>query len=250
MSDFIYKRIEPSAALAAFVYCYWSMQMNTTTPRDYVILPDGYFDLFFYKKQQVDTLNTELIGLSTRAKSYRVKPESLSFAISFKLPAAEFLLNEKIDKELNGSKSFETDLTGIPFKTIDDFETWSAKIEERLLHSISEIPDSKTDLFDAIYDSAGDITVAKLSSLSHQTARQLNRYFRNWFGLALKEYLAILRYRNAFERLHQHELSPDLPFYDQSHFIREVKRFSGVTPGELATNENDRFVQFSTLDTK
>ncbi|WP_435523659.1 hypothetical protein [Chryseobacterium indoltheticum] len=31
---------------------------------------------------------------------------------------------------------------------------------------------------------------------------------------------------------------------DQSHFIKEIKQLSGVSPKELHKSENDRFLQF------
>jgi AraC-like DNA-binding protein len=65
----------------------------------------------------------------------------------------------------------------------------------------------------------------------------------------LKAYANILRFRASFEQLHRGELYPEQNFADQSHFIREVKKLSGVTPKELNKNKNDRFIQFSVLAT-
>ncbi|HWV29535.1 MAG TPA: hypothetical protein VN038_07775, partial [Dyadobacter sp.] len=42
-------------------------------------------------------------------------------------------------------------------------------------------------------------------------------------------------------------LFPDENYADQSHFIREIKKYAGVVPKELERNKNDRFIQFSTL---
>lgn len=43
---------------------------------------------------------------------------------------------------------------------------------------------------------------------------------------------------------------PQLDYADQSHFIREVKKFAGVKPIILNKNENDRFIQFSLMPEK
>ena len=43
---------------------------------------------------------------------------------------------------------------------------------------------------------------------------------------------------------------PELNYTDQNHFIKEVKKFSGVVPKELSKNKNDRFVLLSVLKGK
>lgn len=78
----------------------------------------------------------------------------------------------------------------------------------------------------------------------------MNRYFNQTFGLSLKAYCNILRFRASIEHIKQGKLFPELNFSDQAHFIKEVKKLSGVVPKELSKNENDRFIQLSTLTKK
>ena len=77
--------------------------------------------------------------------------------------------------------------------------------------------------------------------------RQISRYFKNRFGLSLKAYCNILRYRASFQQLKEQQLYPEQDYADQAHFIRDVKKYSGVTPKKLAENKNGRFIQLSTL---
>ena len=105
-------------------------------------------------------------------------------------------------------------------------------------------------MFDFIYSSNGEITVKELSEKVFWSSRQINRYFNQQFGLSLKTYCNILRFRSSFEHIKQGKLFPQQNFADQSHFIKEIKRLAGVLPKELRKNENDRFIQFSTLDPK
>lgn len=65
--------------------------------------------------------------------------------------------------------------------------------------------------------------------------------------LSLKAYCNILRFRASFTQINAGKLFPQENFSDQSHFIREVKKLSGVSPKELKRNRNDRFIQFSVL---
>ncbi|MCH5686581.1 AraC family transcriptional regulator [Niabella sp. W65] len=98
-----------------------------------------------------------------------------------------------------------------------------------------------------MYSTKGDISVKALSEKVYWSSRQINRYFNDRFGLSVKNYCSILRFRASFEHIKEGKLFPQQNFADQSHFIREVKKRSGVSPKELKRNQNGRFIQFSAL---
>jgi AraC-like DNA-binding protein len=115
------------------------------------------------------------------------------------------------------------------------------------LDAATSIDLRKKKLFDLVYATNGAISIQEISDEAGWSSRQINRYFNKAFGMSLKSYCNILRYRSTFDQLKKGKLSPERDFSDQAHFIREVKKFSGVTPKQLAQNKNDRFIQFSTL---
>jgi AraC-like DNA-binding protein len=69
--------------------------------------------------------------------------------------------------------------------------------------------------------------------------RQFERRFRKVIGFSPHRYLRILRFQEAvrlmraqrFDRMS--ELACELDYTDQSHFTKEMKEFSGYTPGRL-----------------
>ena len=89
-----------------------------------------------------------------------------------------------------------------------------------------------------------------LAQAAAWSSRQINRYFRQMFGLTLKAYCNILRFRASFQHLREGQLFPEQNFFDQAHFIREIKRYAGVVPKELARNQDDRFIQLAALPKK
>jgi len=97
-----------------------------------------------------------------------------------------------------------------------------------------------------LFSTFGSIRVEELSNKVFWNSRQINRYFSSKFGLSLKTYANILRCSKSFREIEKGKFSPDLNFYDQSHFIKEIKKHSGSNPKELHQNKNDRFLQFST----
>ena len=131
---------------------------------------------------------------------------------------------------------------------LDDFVLFCEKASRKIQSLLPEkIDPRKQKLFDLLYCCMGEIPVKELSTQVFWSSRQINRYFNQQFGISLKTYCNILRHRSSFQHIKEGKLFPQQQFADQSHFIKEVKKFSGVSPGELKRNKNDRFIQFSAL---
>jgi len=189
-----------------------------------------------------------LVGLSTLPSTYTILPHCICYAISFKLPAAEQILQLKLDNFLNAQTALHRNNWNIKWDEVSDFKTFSNIVTHKINDTrIPETDNSKRALFQLIYDRAGLITVKEIADTIHWSSRQINRYFNEWFGMTLKTYCTILRYRASFKNIRDGKLFPEEHYTDQAHFIKEIKKFSGVTPKELLRNTNDRFIQFSTL---
>lgn len=84
------------------------------------------------------------------------------------------------------------------------------------------------------------IRIPQLLKRLQVSERQLERRFVGAIGVSPHQYIRILRFREAlhvmkggqFDRLS--EVAHDLSYVDQSHFIKDVRAFSGFTPGQLA----------------
>jgi len=65
-------------------------------------------------------------------------------------------------------------------------------------------------------------------------ARQLRRVFDQYLGFSPKDFSKIVQLQHAVQRMHRPDYSYfDSGFYDQSHFIREIKAFTGLNPLKL-----------------
>lgn len=86
----------------------------------------------------------------------------------------------------------------------------------------------------------GTVTVKGLLEAVNISERQFERRFCQSVGISPQFYIRIKRFNEAvrlmttgrFESLT--EVAYTLNFYDQSHFIRDIKAFSGVTPKHLS----------------
>jgi AraC-like DNA-binding protein len=91
-----------------------------------------------------------------------------------------------------------------------------------------------------IHANIGSVHVKDLLDAFHISERQFERRFSQTVGLTPHVYLRVKRFNEAirliktrrFERLT--DVAAALNFTDQSHFIRDIKAFSGMTPTRLA----------------
>ncbi|MET0371647.1 MAG: AraC family transcriptional regulator [Sphingobium sp.] len=116
--------------------------------------------------------------------------------------------------------------------------TWAA-----LNQCIAPLPDATWTLLEAIDDWLMDEGSPRIDALKRsaglsdrQIARLTNRYYGAAPKLLARKYRALrCSARIALDGVSWQQLCDDAGFYDQSHFIREIKHFIGLTPHQLMT---------------
>lgn len=249
--ELTYRLVKPKAALADFVESFWCLENHSDSGKEIIVVPDGRVDLFV-SHSKAEGFHITLSGLESEAECVIFEGKTLIFAISFKLPAIEFVFRQSISSLLNEISVLPTHFWGFGEDDLSDFDAFCDKATAILSEILGDasIDPRKQKLFDLIYSSHGELSVKELAERVNWSERQINRYFNEQFGISLKSYATILRFRASFSHIKEGKLFPEQNFADQAHFIREVKKFSGVTPKDLHKNTNDRFIQFSTLPRK
>ncbi|MBC9914430.1 helix-turn-helix domain-containing protein [Chitinophaga varians] len=241
------KSIQPAKGLTDFVESFWMIRNDAAEEKEIIVLPDGRFDIIFSIAAGQD-FHATLRGLDTRPEQGTVPAHIVMFAVSFKLLAIEYLLDIKMAAVLNDGQRLPDGFWNIGPRDLEDFESFCAKISATMLGLIKPgIDNRKKELFDLIYASNGSLPVQELADRVAWSRRQINRYFNEQFGISLKAYCNIFRFKASLQQIKEGRLFPELDFADQTHFIKEVKRFSGVSPKELAKNQNGRFILLSDL---
>ncbi len=242
-----FKEVKPTGALADFVDSFWMVHNTSDLGKEVIGLPDGRIDLIF-SKSAAEPFHVIVIGLNTQPDEAVIAPGALMFAVSFKLLATEYILGLSFASLADQVKVLPDDFWGFGAGILDDFDAFCNNISEKIHALIPEkIDERKRDLLALIYASKGEMRVEALAARVFWSARQINRYFTQQFGVSLKAYCNILRFRASLEYIVRGDLSPDLNFADQSHFIKEIKKFSGAVPKELFKNQNDRFILLSAI---
>ncbi len=240
-----YEEINPKKSLLNYISLFWQIENPTSDARQYTVLPDGLFDLIIiiadYKIQ-----NITLYGICTQEIDVIIPANATVIGIALKPVMAEFIFKKSIANILNSQKELDLTFWNIYQMDFNNFEGFVQQFSNAFPNEI-KIDNRKIDVFTLLFDSLGSITVEEISKKVFWGSRQINRYFTDKFGLSLKTYANILRCSAAYTDIRKGKLSPSVSYYDQSHFIKEVKKYTGSNPKELHQNENDRFLQFSPL---
>ncbi|GAA3975158.1 hypothetical protein GCM10022246_29560 [Pedobacter ginsengiterrae] len=246
--DLNFKLTRPDKSVSDFVESFWLLHNQSDQDKDIVVLPDGRLELTF-SKSEAEPFHIVRSGIETFPSKVVLKAKTLMFAISFKLLATEYIFQNVVSNLLNYAEYMPLNFWDFTEKDLENFDGFCEKASKKI-HSLlpKNIDERKQKLFDLIYASKGSLTVKELSQSVYWNSRQINRYFNQQYGISLKLYCNILRFRGSLDHIAQGQLFPESHFTDQSHFIREIKKFSGVVPKELLKNKNDRFIQFSVLD--
>lgn len=244
-----YRLIKPDQSIADFVYCFSSLQ-NLSDQKEGIVIPNGKIDLLFYKTKD-NQLQIVLMGLETKPKPTPKLDISSFFSISFNPLALEYVLHQSTADLVNGGIALPNNFWDFNINDLDDFEMFCEKASSKIKSILpNEIDKRKLKLFKSIFESDGEINIKELSEKIVWEERQINRYFKKYLGISLKYYCNILRFQASLFHIKDGNLYPQLNFTDQSHFIKEIKKLSGVSPKELFKNQNDRFLQFLVYHTK
>jgi AraC-like DNA-binding protein len=245
--DLNYKLINPEDTISDFIERFWILQNDSAINKEIIVIPDGRIDLIFTLSPN-KPFRVALIGLETVPSQHIIESGTIMLGVSLKLLSVEYLIDTEISSLINGIQLLPNDYWGITENDLGNFELFCNKISTRIKKQVkSEIDVRKKRLFELIYTTNGSMAIKALSEKVYWSSRQINRYFTQHFGLSLKSFCKILRFRASFQQIKQGKLFPEQNFSDQAHFIKEVKKLAGVTPKELFKNQNDRFLQLSTL---
>ncbi|TZF83266.1 helix-turn-helix transcriptional regulator [Pedobacter sp. BS3] len=246
-NDLQYKIVKPDRPLSDFVDSFWFLRNQSDTAKETIGLPDGLIDILLFKSTKEPFRIAQLGGL-TQHEQAKVPANSQMFCISFKLPAVEYIFKENIAGIVNSGRFLPDGFWRFTENDLLDFERFIEKATRKIHSLLPEKTDErKRKLFELIYATKGAITVKELSEKVFWSSRQINRYFNQQFGISLKAYCNILRFRASLDHIANGRLFPEENFFDQNHFIKEVKKFSGVVPKELSQNKNDRFILLSAI---
>lgn len=95
-----------------------------------------------------------------------------------------------------------------------------------------------------IYERNGAINVSEIRAMFPYSRQKINRIFFQQVKYSIKEFAILIRLRAIMSRYMKApgksltELSYEFGYFDQSHFIKDMKRITGVSPMEFSKTQN------------
>jgi AraC-like DNA-binding protein len=264
----VFSEYQPAPALSPFIQTYWFGDFNVAGDADYAqsVVPNGCIELIIHLTQDCCLLNSGngtwnqtapfiVVGMFT--KSYVVRFSSRvdvfgirfhpdGFRNTFGISPIEFLsaYEDGVDVLGDRIREFcqqiqESHSKGHRIRLANEFLLTQLK-ENFLAHDYTHLA------MRLIRQAAGTASYNKLVAQVPISERQLQRTFRQQYGITMMDYLRLARMNATYAYLqageHLTQLAGDLEFFDQSHFIREFKSHVGLAPGKFIRQRNEFIV--------
>ena len=89
----------------------------------------------------------------------------------------------------------------------------------------------------------GNINLADMALTMNYSEKYLARIFRQAEHCSMKTYAMTIRMQTAIQLMssgHQDQIYEDLGYYDQSHFDRDFRKYTGMTPRQYRLMKHGR----------
>ena len=239
-----FSQIYPSKGLEELIESYWTYQNPTNQSKKMTIFPDSFFKIII-EFQGANIIRYFLTGLWNKEVEIISPPHSSMYGIKFKILAPEYIFQKEIASLILSHQDLQLSFWDINDVIQGDFREFVDKIELRITKNIKQkrIQAKKRQLSQLLYFMNGDISAEEVSNQINWSNRQINRYLNKYLGVSLKTYLNIQKCHSSYFHISKGEFYPSNNYFDQPHFIREIKKHTGKTPKEIYKNQNDRFIQ-------
>lgn len=244
-----YSELYPRKELSNYIASYFEARNLSNQPHKLTICPDGYFKLII---QLVDNKIVAffLTGIWAKEVEIVIQPHVVTYGIRFKIIAPELLIKREVKSILNSVEQLDTRYMNIASIEFDSFEGVVVQLEKRLMSKLPaehEIKSNRLRLSQFLYSTYDDIQAKEVAKQIYWSQREINRYLGKHIGVSLKKYLNIQRCYRAYLQIRVGDFFPESGFFDQAHFIREVKKHTGQTPTALYQKQNDQFIQLKNI---
>lgn len=257
-----YKPQQP--LLSRLVICYWFINANDI-PKGTKMLPDGYSDIMLNFGDPYFILRPS--GITEKIRDHSIfgqrsthlllnQPGNVNM-IGIRLkPGSEFAFSGMHGQQLFNANCPLHEIADKEILTVDFMiKKTELSLEEKvslidkllceMLRKTGAETNEKTDLaVDLILKRKGNITLEELLDEVNCTYKQAERFFQKYIGLSPKLFIRIHRFYNAFVQVRNLrkadwiEVLTNFGYYDQSHFIKDFRFFSGVSPGKQLSENN------------
>jgi AraC-like DNA-binding protein len=254
-----YQTYTPGSLLQPFVKCYWTLEAPAeTAPERQRIVPDGcmemifhYGDLYRQYTSPTDSLiqpRCFVFGQITQTLEIAPTGRTGLFSVRFHPDGFTPFASLPVKEMENRAVALET-LFGDEGTTLETAMLQATGTEGRMaiidhflqqkLSTPQVIDRIAQASVEAILQLKGQVSVDELSEQLNINRRQLERRFASAIGLSPKQLAKIVRLQAALKMLEQGHftsltaLAYENGYFDQAHFIKDFKEFTGLSPKQF-----------------
>lgn len=259
-----YQTFPPHPDLEALVKCYWTLEVPAVSdPSRQRIIPDGCIDMAFilgddirrYTSETTFILQPRAMVLGQITEPFFIQPTGYvdTFAIRFypygfanfvTTPLKDLANKDTPIGDLFGEASQELEQKIIQANdTRERIET----MEDFLLSSLSSeatVDQIVKTTIDILILTGGNNPINGILKNNLSKRRQLERNFSKQIGISPKQLGKVIRLQAALKMLLSKKtetlthIAYESEYYDQAHFIRDFKEFTGTTPTDFLDDKN------------
>ena len=257
-----FRRVEPKPDLTQFIECYWIIGDEDTIPKKEKIIPDGFAEMIFHfgdpyrvklnKEWELQSKSllagqirhyfylentgaSSIIGVKLRPTAITHLYQIPMHELTGKVADIPILLNDQlkdIERDIRSVADYDQqiDLLNEYFRKHPAYDNYKPTAAD---HAVNKIIESK-----------GMINLNEIHDSVNLGERQLENLFKKYVGLSPKFFTRIIRFNYIFQLVQKKNqnwsgLAYEAAYYDQSHFIRNFKSFTGENPSAYAFDEKN-----------
>ncbi len=242
-----YQEIKPIKQLSDLVHSFWMHKNISDVDENMTIVPDSFLKIIFVVKDG-KIQKYFMTGLWINEKKIVTPANTINYGCRLKILAPEYLLQQEVASILQKAKDLDMSYLNLENFDLSSFERivnqWQMELMK--IKSTKEISENKQRLSDYLDKVKGIATAKEIAEEIFWTNRQINRYLNKYIGVSLKKYLNIQRAYYSYIQIREGRFFPE-HYYDRAHFVREIKKHTGMTPTDLYKLQNDRFIQIKNI---
>lgn len=260
-----YQTFQPHPDLASLIECYWTLEVpaefNAQRQR---IIPDGSIEMAFilgddikrYTSEKEFILQPRAMVLGQTMEPFYIEPTGYvnTFAIRFYPYGFANFITTPI-KNLINTETPIAQLFGVnPATELEEKIIQATNSKERIevietfflkrFNDKTVIDKIIKSTVDSLLQTKGSASINTILKDDLSKRRQLERKFYKQVGMSPKQLGKVIRFQSALKMLLNEKaetltkIAYDSNYYDQAHFIKDFKSFTGTNPKDFLGNEN------------
>lgn len=260
-----YQTYQPHTDLEPLVSCYWTLEVPAVNDAERQrIIPDGCIEMAFilgddikrYTTQGEFILQPRAMVLGQTIEPFYIEPTGYvnTFAIRFYPYGFANFVSTPIRDLANKETPIELLFGANTANELEQKIILARNSKHRIeiienfllkkLHDKTTIDNIVKKTVDALLTSNGTESITTILKGDLSKRRQLERNFKKQIGVSPKQLGKVIRLQTALKMLLNKKMDNltniayESEYFDQAHFIKDFKEFTGINPKEFLGNQN------------